>query len=453
MLNLIPTSFVRKMHRMRRHSILTIGQIVIAICLIGFTSVATPSAYSDRWRLGDLFANHQNIWRVLARGFSLQKSYLDNDHVKKQIRWFLTQPAYLSELTHNAEPYLYYMLEQVRQRHMPFEIALLPMIESNYNPFVHSKKGAAGLWQLMPNTATGFGLKINDWYDGRRDIVTSTNTALNYLQYLHDYFHSWLLAIAAYDSGEGTVLAAIHYNQRHGRSTDFWNLPLPQETQQYIPKLLALAAVIKNHTYYGVHLTPIDNKPTFASVTLKTQMNLDHLAQLAHTPTTLLRQLNPGFRRQTTMPHHEYHVLIPIDKVDLLAFNLAALTTSHLVRTDVGTHHRVRPGESLSVIASRYDTSIAALRKTNKLETNVLQIGENLLIPTAHAETIVLETPHQSPTTTHKSAGFYHKVKSGDTLSGLAHRFGTRVAHLRHANHLRNDLLQIGTALWIPYQA
>ena len=135
------------------------------------------------------------------------------------------------------------------------------MIESNYNPFLYSKRGATGLWQLMPGTATGFSLLINWWYDGRRDVVASTNAALNYLEYLHDYFHSWLLAIAAYDAGEGTVAAAIRYNRRHGYLTDFWSLPLPYETREYVPKLLALADVIKNHQDYNLQLNPVENGP------------------------------------------------------------------------------------------------------------------------------------------------------------------------------------------------
>ncbi|WP_304986043.1 transglycosylase SLT domain-containing protein [Coxiella-like endosymbiont] len=161
-----------------------------------------------------IFFHSNNLWTAISPHFAIYEKYVNNFYVQNQIRWFRPRQSYLYELTQNARPYIYYVLQQTRKRRMPAEIALLPMIESNYNPFLYSKRGATGLWQLMPETATGFGLLINWWYDERRDVIASTNAALNYLQYLHNYFHSWLLAVAAYDAGEGTVTAAIRYNRR-----------------------------------------------------------------------------------------------------------------------------------------------------------------------------------------------------------------------------------------------
>ena len=377
-----------KMPQMSKQ-ILTIALAVTAICLVGVTSVATPSPTQHVWHIRDLFSNNQSLWTVISDQFQIDNEYIENYYVKKQIRWFLTQQPYVYELTRNSQPYIYYILQQVRKRGMPAEIALIPMIESNYDPFGYSKRGAIGLWQLMPGTASGFGLHANWWYDGRRDLVASTNAALNYLQSLHDYFHSWLLAIAAYDAGEGTVVSAIRYNRQHHQPTNFWSLPLPYETKVYIPKLLALASIIKSHSHYGIHLVSVANKPYFTTVTVKAQMTLSHLAALADTSLKALRQLNPGFRRWAMTPDHAYNILLPITKAPLFEAKLAEAgqaPTTPMSSSSQWLYHRVRSGESLSVIASQYDTTISALRRINKLRTNMIEIGEDLLIPVAEAE-------------------------------------------------------------------
>lgn len=187
--------------------------------------------------------HNSDLWSVLQHQFTLNH-YENNPAVKAQIEWFLKRKKYIYKLAENAQPYLYYILTQVDKRKLPAEMVLLPMIESAYDPFAFSSAGASGLWQMMPGTASGFGLKQNWWYDGRRDIVASTNAALDYLSYLQSFFNgNWLLAIAAYDSGEGTVLSATRKNIAKGEPTDFWSLNLPRETQAYIPKLLALAEI------------------------------------------------------------------------------------------------------------------------------------------------------------------------------------------------------------------
>lgn len=499
------------MPRMRKQ-ILTTSLAIAAICLIGITSVATPSTTEHSWRIRDFFSSHRNFWTVISREFQLDHEYTNNYYVKKQIHWFRGRQDYIDELTRNAQPYIYYILQQTRKRGMPAEIALMPMIESNYNPFGYSKCGAVGLWQLMPGTASGFGLRINWWYDGRRDLVASTNAALNYLQYLHDYFHSWLLAIAAYDAGEGTVNNAIRYNRRHHRPTDFWSLPLPYETRAYVPKLLALAAVIKYHDRYGLSLIPLVNKPYLTTVTVKAQMNLRHLAKLADSSPKLIRKLNAGFRRWTTAPDHSYDLLLPIAKTETFKTNLAA--ASQKIRHGAKwIYHRVHSGESLSIIADRYNTSIIALQRINKLKSSVLQIGEDLLIPTAQAQSLpahqvynrkisedgipgpkravhiiksgetiasIAHRYHVTPTqiyfwnnfnnhtklrigqklimwrsshyTNHptSSDGFYHRVRRGESLGLLAQRYHTTVSQLRRVNHLSATVIRVGERLYIP---
>lgn len=512
---LIPETFTRKMPRMYK-PILKIGLAVTAICLMGITSVATPSTSHRQWHFSDLFARNHSIWKSMSRHFRLNSRYYNNYRVKKEVQRLKHHQYYIYKLTRNAQPYIYYVLQQTKKRHIPDEIALIPMIESTYNPFDYSHVGATGLWQLMPGTASGFGLKINWWYDGRRDVVASTNTALNYLQYLHDYFHSWLLAIAAYNSGEGTVINAIRYNRRHHRPTDFWDLPLPQQTKNYVPKLLALAAIIKYHAQYGLRLIPVPNKPFFTTVTLKKQMSLQRLAKLSNISEKMFRRLNPGFRRWATMPNHPYHILVPISKKQILLANLEkANRHTKTKHNSKWVYHRVRPGESLSTIASRYDTSVGALRNINKLKSNMILIGENLLIPVAQAKTteihinsrkisedgipgpkrvvylvkrhdsmsriahryhvtvqqiyfwnkfnnhtslktgqqLVIWVPrryyHRSYSHHSRQSRFYHRVRSGDTLGGLAHRYGTTVAHIRAINHLASSRIFVGEKLRI----
>ncbi|MFQ6274227.1 lytic transglycosylase [Coxiella burnetii] len=499
---MILAPFIRNMPRMRKWiSNTTIA--LLAFCLTGVTTTAMPASSGQQWHLSDPFSKGQNLWAVISHRFSFDGKYSNNYYVREKIRWFQHQQYYLTQLTQNAQPYIYYVLQQTEKRGMPAEIALLPMIESNYNPFLYSKRGATGLWQIMPGTATGFGLLINWWYDGRRDVVASTNAALNYLQYLHDYFHNWLLAIAAYDAGEGTISAAIRYNRRHGRPTDFWSLPLPYETREYVPKLLALADIIKNHTRYGLHLTPVENRPFFTTVALTAQMNLEKLVKLSDSTSKLIRNLNPGFRRSSTMPNHTYNFLVPINKADQLQKNLAELETQTHPLTGKRIYHRVHAGDSLSILASRYHTSVTEIRQMNKLKSNVIQIGENLLIPEAQAtpytpvhnarisednipgpkrivhvvkahETIA-QIAHLYHVTSRQiyfwnninkpktlAAGDkliiwkslhlatkYHRVKRGESLSTIAHFYGTTVSKLRHLNHLSGDNIRIGQQLMV----
>lgn len=443
----------------------------------------------------------------MSRDFQLDDEYIDNYYVLKQVRWFRKQQYYLFALTRNAEPYIYYVLQQTRNRGMPPEIALLPMIESNYKPFNYSRRGAIGLWQMMPGTASGFGLRINWWYDGRRDVVASTNAALNYLQYLHDYFHDWLLAIAAYDSGEGRVIAAIRYNRLHHRPTDFWSLPLPYETKIYVPKLLALADVIENHTRYGLRLVPVENKPFFTTIKLKKQMTLTRLAKLSNTSTKLIRALNPGFRRWATAPNHPYHFLVPIDKASIFHANLAKINR-YASQKPKWVYHRVLTGESLSIIADQYDTSIDALQKINRLKSSVLRIGEDLLIPAANAEPSFTRIHNRKIAEDHVPGprridhivkahetvrkiahryhvkpqqiyfwnsfsrndhlqinqeivlwktsrrhlaknGFYHRVKNGESLSVLAHRYGLSILQMKRTNKLPSNTIRAGQRLYI----
>jgi soluble lytic murein transglycosylase-like protein len=258
----------------------------------------------------------QNIWKQIAKDFTLS-AYANNPAVMQQIRWYQEHPKSLSDIATQAAPYLYYIHQQVKEKGLPGELALLPIIESAYNPFAYSHVGAAGLWQLMPGTGSDLGLKRNAGFDGRRDVVSSTQAALSYLDYLDKIFDkNWLLALAAYNSGPGTVLKADKINKGDHSNSEFWSLHLPQETKQYVPRLLAVAAIISNPGKYGIKLPNVPNQPYFAKVSVDKPMPLSTVAKLADTPVNEVHNLNPGYMGTQNASSTPEHVLIPIDKVE-----------------------------------------------------------------------------------------------------------------------------------------
>ncbi|MEJ2382242.1 MAG: transglycosylase SLT domain-containing protein [Gammaproteobacteria bacterium] len=255
----------------------------------------------------------QTVWQRLRRGFRLPD--YDNPRVRTQLQWYANHQEYLKRVMDRAEPFLYMITQQVEKRGMPSEIALLPVVESAFQPFAYSHGRAAGIWQFIPSTGRLYGLKQNWWYDGRRDVVASTDAALDYLDKLDKQFNGdWLLALAAYNSGEGTVASAVARNRRRHIPTDFWSLRLPQETESYAPKLLAIAAIIKNPQKYGIQLKPIPNKPQVALVDVGSQIDLALAADMAGISIEEMYRLNPGFNRWATDPRGPYRLLVPVDK-------------------------------------------------------------------------------------------------------------------------------------------
>lgn len=419
----------------------------ISISLIlGLTTLLAACPGSDQprkqqahieWRLSDYLPAplHRSLWPVISADFHLKKD-IQKPAVQKEIEHLAKHQIYINELTHNARPYLYYIFKQTQKRHLPAELALLPMVESDYDPFAYSKRGATGLWQMMPGTGSGFGLRINWWYDGRRDIIASTNAALKYLTYLHSYFGNWLLAIAAYDSGEGTVREAIRYNKRHHRPTDFWSLPLPEETKHYVPKLLAFAAIIRNPKHYGLHLNAIPNHPYFTAIKMHGQIDLNRVAKLADANPKMIRKLNPGFRRWATNPKGQYWLLIPDSKINLF--------TAHLDQSQhqkiTWLHHRVKKGESLSELAGYYHTTVATLKRVNHLKGSMIQIRQELLIPRSYhghfAKNIKKQKGSIAEDRLPGPKRFVHTVKPKDTLWTVAARYHIKPGQIRYWNHL-----------------
>lgn len=279
----------------------------------------------------------QDLWTRISAGHQLQKYDHNHIRVKQQQQWFASNPRYVVNAANRSSLYLHYVVERLEERKMPSELALLPMIESGYNPAAVSNAGAAGLWQFMPATGRGYNLEQTKLYDGRRDVTASTTAALDYLTYLHNMFNGdWLLALAAYNAGEGRVSRAIERNRKLGLSTDFWNLPLPKETRDYVPKLLALVDVIAAPQDYGVTLTSIANKPYFLTMGIGNQpLVLAHLAALVNITQDELYLLNPAFTGGKTTGGGGKNLLIPAAKAEQLAERLSKMNTNQLMALNI----------------------------------------------------------------------------------------------------------------------
>jgi len=401
-----------------------------------------PPTYQD--------SSDSNLWLLLGDDLQMNH-YTNRPEVKARIKWYLRNKGYLVRVAKRGSPYVYYVLKELHKRDMPSELALLPIIESGYDPFAYSAAGAAGLWQMMPGTASGFSLRQNWWYDGRRDIYASTKAALDYLQYLHHFFHGdWLLALAAYNSGEGTVDNAIKYNAAHGKPTDFWDLDLPTQTKQYIPNLLAIASIVAHSRRYHIQWPTTEFTPFLTLVPVGSQIDLNKAAQLAGISVSELYHLNPGFSRWATDPNGDHLLLVPSDKAAQFKKNLAKLPKADRV---TWKRYIVKSGDSLSRIAYKYTTSITLIKQINNLKSNTIHVRQVLLIPRAKksfAHSVLNSIKHYLNNKRHLPGPnrIVHVVQPGDSLWQLAHDYNLTIRDICFWNHLHvRDALVPGTEL------
>lgn len=423
------------------------------------------------------YRNADNLWDVLREEFTLTH-YENTPAVEAKIEWFMNNQDYLLRSASRAAPYLYYILQQVKKRHLPAELVLLPIIESGYNPFSLSNVGAAGIWQLMPDTASGLGVKRDSWYDGRRDVIASTRAALNYLAYLQSFFEgNWLLAIAAYNTGEGNVLSAIKKNIRDGRSTVFWSLPLAQQTKDYVPSLLALATIISHPDQYPIYFPPVRNAPYLAQVDVGTQINLKYAASIAGISYRKMQQLNPGFNHQFTSKKGPYKLILPIENVEQFTENL---TRSPLNSQSINwVHYKIKSGDSLASISKKFVTTASAIRKLNHLGKHSLRQGADLLIPRNSSLPMADESnmelaneenvSNHSATVTEKNSSLtsaqvtnkyllqpgdtIYMIRANDSWQKIAQHFHVSQQLLQAANQMKNAKLTPGKQLIIPTHA
>jgi membrane-bound lytic murein transglycosylase D len=382
-----------------------------------------------------------DVWQRIRDGYQLQDEIGINPRIERQRLWFASNPVSVERSSQRANPYIHYVVEQLDERKMPTELALLPIIESAYNPLAYSPANAAGIWQFMPATGRTFNLRQTNWYDGRRDIMASTNAAMSYLSRLHDMFNGdWLLALAAYNSGEGTVSRAIQRNQKLGLPIDYWNLPLPKETQDYVPKLLALSQVISSPEAYGIDLSPVANQPYFEAVEFNQRLQLSSVAEMAHVEEAEIIQLNPAFKRGVTIDGPQ-HVLVPSDKAEILAANLLLMKPQE----QVDWHdYKVRKGDTLSSIANRYKTSSERIKDLNQLASNHLKQGQVLSIAVQPGQSIASAQTAATPASPVLQR---YVVRKGDNLGSIAKQQTLKVNDLKRWNNLTSNHLKLGQVL------
>lgn len=319
-----------------------------------------------------------DLWASMRAHFSMTDTF-HSDAINRELAWYMRNKWVAQMVINNSAPYIAYMYQQVLAHHMPAEFALLPMVESGYYPFAVSSAGASGLWQLMPETAADYHLKTNWWYDGRRDVVRSTQVALDYLNNLYRDFHTWPLAAAAYDAGGKTVSTAITYNKTKGLPIDYWSLMLPEETKRYVPKLLALAVIVNDPAKYGVTLPKLTTTPEFTTVMIQSQVDKTQLANLTGTSPALIYRLNPSMLRFATDPTiQNYPIQIPTNTLSAFQANITHLT---LPSSPSWIYHAMQGGESLENVADQYHITLAELEKINSLSSDITRSGQGILVP------------------------------------------------------------------------
>ncbi|MEH8017865.1 LysM peptidoglycan-binding domain-containing protein [Rheinheimera muenzenbergensis] len=356
--------------------------------------------------------------------------------IVEQRNFYSRHQAYLDRVAGRAQPFLYFIVQEIEKRNMPLELALLPIVESAFDPFAYSHAAAAGMWQFMPATGKRFGLKQNFWYDGRRDVIASTRAALDYLQFLHDRLEGdWLNAIAAYNSGEGRILAAIKRNKQKRLPTDFWSLDLPAETTAYVPKLLALVDILKRPDDFDIVWKFIANEPKIAVVDVGAQIDLAIAADLAGLNVSELQALNPGFNQWATDPDGPHYLALPQHSVAGFQQKLVQTPSQSWVRFK---RYTIAKGDTLGKIARAHNTSTDAIQRINKLKSNTIRLGQHLLIPTASSDISDYELSSanriaraQQQTTGNKLT---YTVQQGDTLWDISREHKVSVEQLTKWN-------------------
>ncbi|NKI34043.1 LysM peptidoglycan-binding domain-containing protein [Wenzhouxiangella sp. XN79A] len=398
----------------------------------------------------------RSIWPRLVERFAIAECPADS-RAEDWANWYADNHEYLGRVFNRARPWLHEIANEVERRDLPGELALLPVVESAFDPFAYSHARAAGPWQFLSGTARDHGIVINDWYDGRRDFVAATDAALDYLEYLNGLFDGdWALAIAAYNAGQGRVMRAVRRNLARGRGTAWDELSLPRETRGYVPKLKGLGCLFRDPAAYGYRLPELLDQPRVATLDLPGSIDLVELALLAELDLAELITLNAGLNKHRTPPSGPHHLTVPLEAAERARAALAVLPDDAAIGWQ---EIEVRPGDSLSVLARRHDTSIDALRKANGLNGDRLIAGQTLRLPgsvdldsealsddylTAYRELAALQQQLLP------ADRFIHRVRSGESLWVIARRYGLSVRELQQMNGMGSkDLIKPGQRLVI----
>ena len=376
-----------------------------------------------------------DLWTRIRAGFTLAES--NPELVRRHEQQFLDHPAYLERAVRRSRYYLFHIADEVHKRGMPMELALLPIIESAYNPMALSNQKASGIWQFIPSTGKVFGLDQNAWFDGRRDIVESTRAALDYLQTLYQTFGDWELALAAYNCGEGCVQRA----QDRGHDSSYAKLRLPKETRNYVPRLIAVRNIIRDPEKYGFKLESVPDESYFMRVTLTKPMEARKVAELAEIDLEDFLALNPAFQRNVIYTESRDVLLLPTDHVETFQFNLHR---QGLDRAYLQTYV-AKKGENASNIASHFGVSLDWLKEHNplKLWRGKVTQPQRLLVPNITIRAISGKAEQNG------SSSRTHTVRKGDTLLRLAQLYRVKIDDLRRLNEAVEPL-KPGATLTIP---
>ena len=390
----------------------------------------------------------ENIWKVVNKGYGIPdpKKKWAKKVVKKYERWYSEHPVYTYRMFERTKRYIYYVVQEVKKRNMPMEIALLPIIESAYNPIARSNMKAVGLWQFIPSTGKNYGLKQNWWKDERSNVILSTNASLNYLEKLYKQFGTWELALAGYNAGEGKVAREIKKNKRRKRPTDYYTISLPRETDEYVSKLIAMKHIIQNPSRFNVDVPYIPNAPYFGEVTLTEQMDIDLILKLADISSEEFELLNAHHKRPLIPKEQEPTIiLLPKYKIETYNKNLA----EHNEPLSNWVLYKPKRKESIMKVAKKFDINLSTFKRINSLNGRVtFRRNSTVLIPKSNA----LKSKYTLKGTgdyNYTSVGTHH-VSKGDTLGGIARKYKVSIEDLKEFNELDSHIIIIGTTIDIP---
>ena len=416
-------------------------------------------------RTVDLTHPPKDIWDRIRRGFAIPN--LNNDLTQYWTDYYASHPEAIERMSERASKYLYYVVQEINRRGLPTELALLPFVESAYNPTAYSRAHASGLWQFIPSTGLHYNLQQTWWRDERRDPIASTNAALDYLSYLYQLQGDWYLALASYNWGEGSVQKAMSKNASNGDFVDYSSISMPDETRNYVPKLQAIKNIIANPQKYGIVLPEISNTPYFTTVQKSRDMDIAVAAKLAEMSVDDFKALNASFNRPIILGEHHPTLLLPVNRVDIFNANLEA----YKGRLSSWQTYKAHRGESYVAIAKRHGMSVSQLRAVNGISGSRTRVAQVLLVSKpgndaggGSIQLASLEVPEEKEASVRVTHGRHndivirrhranvrtHTVRHGDTLYSLARRYKTTVQELRRLNNLKKGTLAIGKQLRVP---
>ena len=382
----------------------------------------------------------EDIWDRIVKGYAIPD--LEGPLVDKWGRWYGERPDYVARIVERSRRYLYHVVSEIDRRGMPLDIALLPMIESAFNPQALSTSRAAGIWQFIPSTGKHYGLEQNFWFDSRRDVIAATDKALDYLEKLFGEFGDWQLSLAAYNWGEGNVRRALQRNRSRGLPEDYKSLDMPDETRNYLPKLQAVKNLVRDPERFGLVLADVPDAPYFTVVKVVRKMDVKRAAELAELSQEEFLALNPQHNRPVMAGADEFTILLPIDKAELFAAKLE-LADQPLVSWQA---YRMKDAETLPQVAAKFGMSVETLRAINGIRARTRLSRNHLLLVPAERPTKAADASLEKAVFTVVPQGrtFYHTVRRGETIQTIAVRYGVTVTEIREWNSLARATVSAG---------